>query len=107
MRGNWVLLLGVAAMSCARAADSADADLERKFSQTVKPFLVSYCIACHGGKSPAAQFDLQPYSTMAAVTADYPHWNLIMEKLAAGEMPPKAMKQPPAESRQAVIDWVL
>src|SRR5438105_1806410 len=110
MRGNalnWVRVLGIAAMPCLRAADYADADLERKFSQTVKPFLATYCVACHGGNAPAAQFDLRPYSTVASVTADYPHWNLVMEKLSAGEMPPKAMKQPPADTRQAVIDWVL
>ncbi len=96
-----LILLGSLAV-----AHAADADLERRFAQNVRPFLASYCVGCHGGKTPAAQFDLQPYTTLAAVVRDYPRWNLVMEKMAAGEMPPKVVKQPPAEQRQGVIDWV-
>jgi hypothetical protein len=85
---------------------AADSDLERRYDQTVRPFLASYCTACHGGATPAAQFDLRPYDTVAAVVRDYGRWNLVLEKLNAGEMPPKGMKQPPPGSRKAVIDWV-
>ncbi|MGH9672865.1 MAG: DUF1587 domain-containing protein, partial [Bryobacteraceae bacterium] len=88
------------------AAQSGGPDLERKFAQTVRPFLASYCLACHSGISPAAQFDLRQYSTPALVARDYPRWNLLLEKLTAREMPPKEMKQPPQAARQAVIDWV-
>jgi mono/diheme cytochrome c family protein len=108
MRGNvfvWVLL-GIAAIPCVCAADATDAELDRKFAQTVRPFLASYCVACHSGTTPAAQFDLRSYTSVASVTADYSHWNLLMEKLAAGEMPPKTVRQPPAETRQDVIAWV-
>src|SRR6202040_2170555 len=31
---------------------------------------------------------------------------LLMERLTANEMPPKVAPQPPADARQAVIDWV-
>jgi hypothetical protein len=82
------------------------ADLERDFAQTVRPFLTSYCVGCHSGATPAAQFDLKPYSTTAQVVRDYPRWNLVLEKLTAHEMPPKPMKQPPADARQAVIGWI-
>jgi hypothetical protein len=88
------------------AADVANSDLERKFSQTVRPFLASYCVGCHAGATPAAQLDLQSYSTAAAVIRDYPRWNLVLEKLSANQMPPKPVKQPPAEARQAVIEWI-
>ena len=43
---------------------------------------------------------------MASVVRDYPHWALVLEKLSAKEMPPKAMEQPPDEARQRVIDWI-
>ena len=88
------------------AAEPGKSSLERKFADTVRPFLGSYCVGCHGGTSPAAQFDLRPYSTIADVVRDYPRWNLVLEKLTAGEMPPKGMKQPPESSRKEVIDWV-
>ena len=65
-----------------------------------------YCIGCHSGDAPAAQFDLRAYSTVEAVVRDYPRWALVIEKLAAKEMPPKQLPQPSAEARQQVIDWI-
>ncbi|MGH9629764.1 MAG: DUF1592 domain-containing protein, partial [Bryobacteraceae bacterium] len=91
--------------TCMHAA-AARSDLERRFSQTVQPFLASYCIGCHGGTTPAAQFDVRPYTTMSAVIQDYAHWDLVLEKLTARQMPPKPAKQPPADKRQAVIEWI-
>src|SRR5207245_391849 len=58
------------------------------------------------GAAPAAQVDLRQYQSLADVTRDHSRWALVAEKLAAAEMPPKAMKQPPAAERQQVIDWV-
>jgi hypothetical protein len=81
-------------------------DLEHKFTQNVRPFLTSYCVGCHSGASAAAQLDLQSYSTTAAVIRDYPRWNLVLEKLSSNQMPPKPMKQPPADARQSVIEWI-
>ena len=111
MRGTAVcitglLVFGITFHSRIRASEPADSDLDRQFTRTVRPFVGTYCVMCHGGSSPAAQFDLTSYSNLAAVVRDYPRWNLVLEKLEAGQMPPKPMKQPPAEARQAVIDWV-
>src|SRR5260221_6481353 len=89
-----------------RAAEPADSTLERGFTQTVRPFLARYCIGCHGGSTPAAQFDLRPYSALAEVVRDYPRWTQVMERLSVQEMPPKQAPQPPADARQIVIDWV-
>src|SRR5215831_11477137 len=78
MRGNAsvCLLVGVAALCVtAPAATPTDAELDRGFTQTVRPFLTTYCVACHSGTQPAAQLDLRAYPNVAAVTADYPHWN--------------------------------
>ncbi len=84
----------------------AASDLERKFSQTVRSFLASYCVGCHGGATPAAQLDLRAYSTLAAVTRDYARWSTVLDKLSTSAMPPKQAPQPSADARQAVTDWV-
>src|SRR5947207_15824769 len=107
MGRSWVAIarlvtLGTLTGPWLHAADG----LDRKFVQTVRPFLATYCVGCHGGNAHAAQFDLRPYSTVAAVVHEYPRWNLVLEKLSAKEMPPKGMPQPPAALRQEVIDWV-
>ncbi|HUS05382.1 MAG TPA: DUF1587 domain-containing protein, partial [Bryobacteraceae bacterium] len=87
-------------------AEAANPPLQREFTQTVRPFLTSYCIGCHSGDKPAAQFDLGQYTGVESVARDYPRWNLVLEKLAANEMPPKQLKQPPAETRQQVMHWI-
>jgi hypothetical protein len=89
-----------------RAAGAADPSLERGFAETVRPFLAGYCTGCHGGSSPAAQFDIQKYTTVAALVRDYSHWNQVIKKLASSEMPPKEAKQPPQQLRKAVVDQV-
>src|SRR2546430_13841590 len=101
-----LLILGSLAIPWICAAAPANSDLERKFTQTVRPFLASYCIGCHSGATPAGHFDLQAYPTMATVVRDYPRWNLVIDKLTAKQMPPAPVKQPPADSVKEVIGWV-
>jgi hypothetical protein len=80
--------------------------LEQRFQQTVRPFVMKYCVGCHSGQMPAAQFDLKSYTSMDMVAADFPRWMLLMERLTANEMPPKPMPAPPAEASQQVIAWI-
>ncbi len=83
-----------------------DADLARRFTNTIRPFLTAYCTGCHSGPTPQASFDLQRYQTVESVVDDFAHWALVLGKLTAQEMPPQGMKQPPEDLRQQVIDWI-
>src|SRR5271155_1758179 len=102
----FLCVLGTVAIPLACGAEVTGADLERGFAQTVQPVLSRYCIGCHSGATPSAQLDLKAYSTVETVVQDYPRWAQVLEKLTAKEMPPKGAAQPPAESRQQVIDWI-
>lgn len=83
----------------ALGADSGELELEKRFAGIVHPFLEAHCFNCHGKEKPKAQLDLTPFSTMKAVVADYPRWELVLEKLAEKEMPPEEAKhQPSGES---------
>jgi hypothetical protein len=84
----------------------AQDDLRQRFATEVRPFVETYCGSCHGGQSPAAQFDLRAVETMEDVAKEHPRWNLVAEKLEAGEMPPPQAKQPPPEARQRVMLWI-
>jgi len=93
-------------VSVAVRAGPTDAELDRDFTKTVKPFLSTYCIDCHGGEKPEAHFDLTTYTARSAVLADPPHWTIIIEKLREREMPPKdANEHPTPAARQQVIEW--
>src|SRR5215469_2492548 len=100
----WIGTLGFSAN--ALAAEPTEADLSRRFIETVQPFVKNYCVMCHSGSKPAAQLNLGAYTTKAEAAADIPHWESVLARLNARMMPPAAMKQPTAEERQAVIDWI-
>ncbi len=100
-----ILAVLLASTTIETAAAAGKADLDQQFEQTIRPFMTKYCVGCHSGKTPAAQFDLKAYHSLDAVTKEYPRWALVVERLIARDMPPKPMQPPPeAESRQ-IIDW--
>ncbi len=76
------------------------------FTQTVRPFLESHCLDCHGAENPEAKFDLSPYQSIDDVTSDFGHWDLVLERLRAGEMPPEEAAQPSEEYRKRIVDWI-
>jgi hypothetical protein len=104
-----VIALAFAVASRAALAvspDTAEAEFERGFNDTIRPFLTAYCTSCHGGQKPKADLSLSSFTDAASVIADQPHWVLVLEKLNAKEMPPdEAKQQPTAAARQQVIDW--
>jgi hypothetical protein len=101
-----VVSIGLVASFRIAAAETSGSDLERSFEQTVRPFVATYCTGCHSGSAPAAGFNLKAYSTMADVVKDLPRWNAVLGRLKAEQMPPKMMKQPSTEARQAIIAWI-
>jgi mono/diheme cytochrome c family protein len=88
------------------AQDAARQELETQFASTVKPFLLAYCTSCHGKDKPVAQLDLSLYGNLKSVTQDYAHWSLMLDRIAAKEMPPAGSKMPTAAQRDAVIRWI-
>ncbi|MDB5300983.1 MAG: cytochrome [Phycisphaerales bacterium] len=95
----------LAAGSAVAASDQGD--LDGRFRATVQPFLQTYCVSCHGSEKPKGDLDLSPFTSLGAVTKDFPRWELVHERLAAGDMPPaKAKQHPDAQLRREVVDWV-
>src|SRR5215471_512104 len=93
-----LLIFGGIGMPMNAAAPPA-ADPNRGFRQTVRPFLDAYCTRCHGGPTPAAQFDLKQYVSAQSVVDDFSRWNRVVARLSAREMPPKSANQPSDQAR--------
>ena len=97
----------VVLLACVSTSAFADSPvLQKQMDETVKPFVGKYCVGCHSGAQPTAQFDLKSYTTIDQVKEDFPRWSLLADRLTAHEMPPKAMPQPSAEAAQQIIDFV-
>ena len=81
--------------------------LESRFASRVQPFLERNCFGCHGPKKQEGELDLSRYTSMSAVSKDSRHWDLVLKRLQAEEMPPeKAPHQPAPAERAAVIAWI-
>ena len=103
----FALLIAPAALFGASAPLTADLLLEKQFTATVHPLVQNYCLGCHGPEKQEADLDLSPFNSLNAVVNGYSYWELVLERLEAGDMPPeKAKKHPSAEQRQAIVDWI-
>jgi mono/diheme cytochrome c family protein len=104
-----VCLLVAAAIfdvACVSAATDA-AQLEKQFQDSVAPFLKSYCLDCHGGDDPAAKLDLSGYLSADQIAKEHQTWAIVLDRLTAGEMPPKESdSQPSDKQRRAIVDWI-
>ena len=75
------------------------------FESTVRPFLRSYCVSCHGTKTQKAErrFDRLPGNiTNDNSLVDYQD---ILDQLNLASMPPEDAPQPSIEKRRQVIRW--
>ena len=104
-------LIASAALLCAigstRSAILPDAELEQRFKKDVRPFVENYCLTCHDSDDPKADLDLSGYRTMDVVVRDHLHWELVLERLKNGDMPPaKSKKQPAPELRKSIVGWI-
>jgi mono/diheme cytochrome c family protein len=90
-----------------QAVEPSDQELDRGLATAVTPFLQTYCQGCHGKEQPKAKLDLTAYGSLASIAAGHQPWELVLERLEAGEMPPEeAKRQPTPKERQAVIEWI-
>jgi hypothetical protein len=86
---------------------SPQESLDTRFATKVKPFIETYCVACHGPKKQSASLDLSRDATVAAVVKNAKEWELVLEKLHTKEMPPDTIKKQPTEAERAeVVKWI-
>ena len=119
-RLRWLILFGVlllptysqAASEAAKAesltATPAQAEtLTLAFEQHVKPFLDTYCSACHSDKKSKGDVNFSPFVKGKAVLKQLELWKDSGVKVHGLEMPPhKEMKQPSEEERSRCTAWV-
>src|SRR4029077_20109183 len=78
----------------------------RQFEDQFRPLLARHCVDCHSGNKPKGNLRLDKLTPDLADAATRKHWNAVVERLEAGEMPPKEKPRPPEKEVQALIDWL-
>src|SRR4051794_26197640 len=101
-----VLIAALGSHAAETTTPPADA-LSSGLPTTVRPFVETYCVTCHNPDKSKGDLDLTPYTTVDAIAKDLRRWELLRDRLQAGEMPPeKAKHQPTAAERAKVVEWV-
>lgn len=97
-------LICLAVASPVRRAE--DAQNAAAFYKSVQPFLSKNCYLCHNSKLSSGNLNLEAYKTPASIIQDRDRWERVLEKLRAGEMPPKGAPRPNEAELKAVIGWI-
>ncbi len=101
-------LVAVAVWSAAGALGAAEIsrDLHEGFEKSIQGFVAKHCANCHGKDDPQGGLDLVSFIDVPSVLGNFRRWEVVRERLEAGDMPPEDAEQPAAEERQAALDWI-
>ncbi len=73
------------------------------FQTAVQPFVAKNCFGCHNDKLQSGGLNLK---AAADIAPSRDPWERVVQKLKAGEMPPKGMPRPAAEQVASVTKWL-
>ena len=97
-----VVLLGFTASPAFAQGSAADAT----FTKSIQPFFAKNCFACHSSKLSSGGLNFEAYGSAALFFQDRDEAEKILNKLQAGEMPPRALPRPNPDELKAVTTWI-
>jgi hypothetical protein len=98
----WTIAMAVSLAGSLCAADAPPAD----FDSAVKPVLSKTCAMCHNEKLSSGGLNVKLLLSPDSIATYRDGWETILDKLRAGEMPPKGIPRPPEPQMQALIHYV-
>jgi mono/diheme cytochrome c family protein len=98
LRHSWLPLLAFLLIPQLSVAAAQDAKVQAYFD--------AHCMKCHGADTAKGDFRIDTLSRLVGVE-NTPQWLEIMERINAGEMPPKKeRKRPTADESAGVVAWI-
>ncbi len=83
---------------------SANAE-ETVVAPPVTAFFQNYCHQCHGPKNQEGDFRVDQLK-ISATAADAENWQMVLDNLHLGEMPPEDAMQPKTAEVEKVTAWI-
>ena len=78
-----------------------------EFDRVVGPFFKAHCVKCHGPEKQKGKVTLHNVDSGLAAGKSLERWELILEVLESGEMPPEEeAERPDAAKVGAVTKWI-
>ena len=75
------------------------------YADKVLPILKDSCLNCHSTKKQKGDVDLERFATVADIRHSPKVWEMVLEQVASGEMPPKKEKALSASAKKVLLDW--
>jgi mono/diheme cytochrome c family protein len=82
------------------------ADVAGSFDASIKPLVSGHCTDCHGEDVQKAGLRLDTLPAHLSDDAVMGTWVKVLDKLAAGEMPPKKRPRPPHQEIDVAEQWL-
>ena len=78
------------------------------FENTIRPLLDAHCYDCHSQRAEKLKGDLRLDRLAAdfSLEAGRKQWLAVLDRVSAGEMPPKAKPRPPEPELRTLTDWI-
>jgi mono/diheme cytochrome c family protein len=76
------------------------------YARHIRPFLDKHCIDCHGEDTAKAGLRLDSLAAEFAGVEKARLWTKVLDRLEAGDMPPKKRPRPPQADRDQVSGWI-
>ncbi|HEX3133626.1 MAG TPA: DUF1592 domain-containing protein [Planctomycetota bacterium] len=80
--------------------------VERTYTDQLKPLLATYCVECHGGAKTKGDLDLATMRTGVAAIDARSLWARVRTEVKNGTMPPEKSKQLGDNERQTLLVWI-
>ena len=102
-RGRGLPVLALLALTATAVLGESDAG----FPNTIQPIFAKYCADCHGKEKQKGDIRFDKLDPDIVHGKDAETWQLVLDQLNLGDMPPKKAKRRPKDSeRRALVNWL-
>jgi mono/diheme cytochrome c family protein len=101
-----ILCLSLLPLRAVCAAEPASSPPASALTKDVRGFFASHCFDCHSADDPKGALRLDTLAADFSAPEVVRTWTKILNRLEAGEMPPKDMPRPPAADQARVESWL-
>jgi hypothetical protein len=84
----------------------APALMGQTFQSSIQPVLEDSCVVCHNADNASGGLNIERYSSSESILGAREQWENIVQKLRTGEMPPRGIPRPSAESVAKFLAFV-
>ncbi|HEX3876665.1 MAG TPA: DUF1592 domain-containing protein [Bryobacteraceae bacterium] len=98
-------LLRLAGLAALISVPLSAAD-DTAYHAAVDPVFKNTCFGCHNPQLSSGGMNIQVFLDPQSLTKNRDGWEIILQKLRTGEMPPQGIPKPPAEKVHALTSYI-